>query len=347
MNDETERKSLPASEKKLRDARRKGQVPHSRDLVTGFTLMIMFLYLLFAGPALADRLAYLVNIVSRSVDQPFAEAASRAIRLSLEVLILTSLPLVGIVVAGDFVAGTAATFGPVFSLDPVKPNLDHINPAQGLKRIFSIRSVIEFAKAAVKVAVLGTAFFVIMRGAIEPLFETPVCGYPCVVTAAVATVKPLVATAAVAFMVIGLLDLLVQRQLFLRDMRMTRTEIKRERKDLEGDPLIRGERRRIGRQIAGRNVRVGIRHAVIAIRHGDRIVGLRYKPGETPVPFVVCKGAGEAGAALLTEARLLGLPIVDNAEFVAELAARHKVGDPIVPDLFEIAARTLVRAGVY
>src|SRR5258708_14283410 len=60
MNDETEQKSLPASEKKLRDARRKGQVSHSRDLVTGFTLTLMFIYLLLAGPALGDRLTYLV-----------------------------------------------------------------------------------------------------------------------------------------------------------------------------------------------------------------------------------------------------------------------------------------------
>jgi type III secretion protein U len=346
MTDETEQKSLPASQKKLRDARRKGQVPHSRDLVTGFTLTIMFLYLLFAGPALGDRLTGLTDVISRSVDQPFAEVASRAVQLSFEVLMLTSLPLAGVVVVGDLVAGIASTFGPVFSFDPVKPNFDHINPAQGLKRIFSIRGVIEFAKAAVKVVILGAAFFVIMRGAIEPLFETPPCGYPCVVTTAIETVKPLVATAVVAFMAIGLLDVMVQRQLFLRDMRMTRTESKRELRDLQGDPLIRSERRRLGQRIAGSSVRVGIRHAVIAIVHENQIVGLRYKPGETPVPVVVSKGDGEAGAAMLAEARRLGLPIVDNATFVKDLATRHRIGDVIAADLFEIAARTLIAAGI-
>jgi type III secretion protein U len=346
MTGETEQKSLPASEKKLRDARRKGQVPHSRDLVTGFTLTMMFLYLLFAGPALGDRLADLTSVISRSADQPFAEVASGAIQLSFEVLVSASLPLAGVVVAGDLVAGIASTFGPVLSFDPVKPNFDHINPAQGLKRIFSIRSVIEFAKAAAKVAILGTAFFVIMRGSIEPLFETPICGYPCVVTAAIDTVKRLVATAVVAFVAIGLLDVMVQRQLFLRDMRMTRTESKRELRDLQGDPLIRGERRRIGQRIAGGNVRVGIRHAVIAIIHENQIVGLRYKPGDTPVPMVVCKGDGEAGAAMLAEARRLRLPIVDDAAFVKDLATRHKVGDVIASDLFEITARTLIGAGI-
>ncbi len=345
MNDETEQKSLPASAKKLRDARRKGQVPHSRDLVTGVSLTMLFIYFVLGGATLADRLTALVEAASRSVDQPFGEAGGRAVRLALEIVLSASLPPVAIVVIGDIVSGMASTFGPVFSFDPVKPKFEHVNPAQGLKRIFSMRNVVEFAKAAVKVIVLATAFLLITRGMIEPLFELPVCGEPCLAAAAIAAMRPLAATAAVAFVAIGILDLLVQRRLFLRDMRMTRTESKREVKDLEGDPLIRGERRRMRTQFTGRRIRVGIRHAVIAVRHEDQIVGLRYRPGETPVPVVVCKGRGEAGRTMLAEARQLGIPIVDNATFAAALAAQHAVGQTIVPDLFKVAAETLVAAG--
>src|SRR5262249_52194280 len=155
----------------------------------------------------------LIEVVSQSVDRPFGEAGSRAVRLAIEALLLASLPPVTIVVIGDLVSGMASTFWPGFSFDPVKPRFDHINPAQGLKRIFSIRNAVEFGKAAVKVVILGAAFFLIMRGTIGPLFETPVCGAPCLVTAAVAATKPLAATAAVAFVAIGLLDLVVQRRL--------------------------------------------------------------------------------------------------------------------------------------
>lgn len=345
MKDETEQKSLPASQKKLRDARRKGQVSHSRDLVTGFTLALMFIYLLIVWPTLGDRLHELVAFVSQSVDRPFGEAGSRAVQLAINILLLTTLPVVAIIVVGDLVSGMVSTFGPVFSFDPVKPKFDHINPAEGLKRIFSLRNAVEFAKAAVKVATLGTAFFLIMRSTIEPLFETPVCGERCLVAATVAAVEPLAATAAVAFVAIGLADLLIQRRLFLRDMRMTRTESKREYKDLEGDPLIRGERRRVRAQFATRNVRVGIQQAVIAIMHEDQIVGLRYRPGETPVPLVVCKGHGEAGRAMLAEARQRGIPIFDNPTFAAALAARHRTGETIGADLFKVAAETLVAAG--
>jgi type III secretion protein U len=347
MGNENEEKSLPASQKKLRDARRKGQVPHSRDLVSGVTLTLMLIYLWLTWPALGDRLVELVNIVSGDADLPFAETASRAVRLSLELLLSTSLPLLAILVVGDFVAGIAGTLGPAFSFEPLKPKFERINPAEGLKRIFSARNVVEFIKSAVKVAVLGTAFFVVLRGALQSLFDLPVCGVWCLTTESVQAAKPLAAIAAVTFLAIGLFDVLIQRQLFLRDMRMTRTENKRERKELEGDPLIRRERRRHRvLQVAGGMVNVGISRAVIAIMHGNRVVGIRYRMGETPVPFVVCRADGEAGVAMLAELRERGIPIVDDADFVAALAARHRPGDMVEADLFSAVARALVGAGI-
>ena len=239
----------------------------------------------------------------------------------------------------------ASTFGPVFSLESVKPKFDHINPAQGLKRIVSLRNVVEFAKAAAKVIALTVAFWLVLRGAIEPLFEVPSCGQTCLGQTALAAFRPLAATAMVAFLIIGLLDLLVQRQLFLRDMRMTRTESKREVKDLEGDPLIRSERRRMRTQLTSQQVRVGLRQAVIAVYHEDQIVGLRYRPGDTPIPVVVCKASGAAGTQMIGEARRLGIQVVDNAALVAALAARHAVGDLIVPEVFQSVAEMLVAAG--
>ncbi len=345
MKEETEQKSLPASLKKLRDARRKGQVSRSRDLVAGFTLTVMFAYLLFAWPSFSGHLEKFVDVVSQSADRPFAEAWNCTVKLAFELLMLASLPAVAAIVVTDLITGMAATFGPVFSFEPIKPKFDNINPAQGLKRLASLRNVVEFAKALIKVGILAGAFWLVLRGALQALFEMPRCGKSCLAEMAIATIRPLAATAAVAFLAIGLVDLLVQRRLFLRDMRMTRTEAKREVKDLEGDPLIRGERRRMRRQLTIQPVRAGLREAVVAVFHHDRIVGLRYRPGETPIPLVVCKGSGAAGTAMLVEARQLGIPIVDNDTLVAALAARHAVGDTVLPDLFKAVAETLVAAG--
>jgi len=162
----------------------------------------------------------------------------------------------------------------------------------------------------------------------------------------VSTLKPLAVTAAIAFVAIGLLDVLLQYRLFLRDMRMTRTERKRELKDLEGDPLIRGERRRIRREVATKPARVGLRHAVVIITHGGYAVGLRYNHDDTPVPLVVSRGRGPASDEMLAEGRRLDIPIIDDATLAERLVKRHAVGDRIRRDLYNPVARVLVDLGL-
>jgi type III secretion protein U len=346
MKEESEQKSLPASEKKLRDARRKGQVSRSRDFVGGAVLSVIFGYLLLAWPMLRDQLRQLIEIISVSATQPFDQTLTPTLRFAVDIFMTISLTTVVFVTVAAVVAGMAATLGPVFSFEPVKPKFDNISPTQGLKRIASLRNVVEFAKSTLKVAILAAAFWIVLRASIQLLFEIPVCGMNCLAAVTMTALRPLVATAVVAFVAIGLLDLLVQRRLFLRDMRMTRTESKREHKDLEGDPLIRRERRRMQGQFATRRVRVGLRNAVVAVTHEKLIVGLRYRVGETAVPIVVAKGRGDAGVRMCAEARRLGIPIVENAAFVSALAERHVVGDMVADDLFQMAAEALVAAGV-
>jgi type III secretion protein U len=344
MKDETEEKSLPASHKKLEDARRKGQVDHSRDLVTGFGLLVLVGYLLLAWPMLRDQLYALFEILSDVADRPFADAWDRIFHAAFKVILLTSLPPFVLAVAAVLGAGMAATRGPVFSFDPVKPKFDHINPFEGLKRIASLRNVVEFAKAIVKVLILAIVFVFVLGNFLQPLFEMPSCGRSCLAGIALMTVKPLAMTAALGFFIVGLIDLILQRRLFLRDMRMTRTELKRERKEQEGDPHIRSERRKRGVQ-SQRRTRVGIRHAVLAITHGQSVVGLLYRRGETPVPTVVSKARGAAGIRMLAEARYLGIPLVDNATLVSALE-QHKVGDIVREALFQPVAECLVLAGI-
>jgi type III secretion protein U len=341
VNDNTERKSLPASEKKLRDARRRrGQVAHSRDLVAGISLTVMLLYLLFAWPGIRDHMVGLIDTVAAAAAQPFPQT-QQTIGVALQTLTRTSGTIAAVVVVSTLAAGMVATGGPLFSFEHVKPNLEHISPLRGVKRVASLRNLVEWAKGVAKVVSLMAAFWFVLQGWLQPLFEIPACGQECIAPMLIATLRPLGATAALVFIAIGLVDVLVQRQLFLRDMRMTRTEFEREQKDIQGDPLIRGERRRIRHALLG-GVRTGLGRAVLMIAHGDTIVGLRYRPGETPIPVVVCKGTGDKGARMLADARDLGIPIVDNAVLAPALAARHTVGQTLQGEFFLQVAEVLL-----
>src|SRR5688572_11552584 len=140
MADESEEKNLPASQKKLADARKKGQTSNSKDLVSGFTLLAATLYLLYQWPMMRDRLVQLVDVVSNSTQRPFAEAWQSAVYGTIDVLVMTTVPLLVVVLAVAVVMGMAATGGPVFSFESVKLNFEHISPMSGAKRIFSKRN---------------------------------------------------------------------------------------------------------------------------------------------------------------------------------------------------------------
>jgi type III secretion protein U len=216
---------------------------------------------------------------------------------------------------------------------------------QGAKRIFSSRSVIEFVKSLAKVVVLTAAFWAVLRGFIPPLFRTPSCGEGCLGQMVISTLQPLAVTAVIAFVIIGLLDMPLQRHLFLREMRMSLTEKKKEMKEQEGNPQIKAQRRRLQSMFAKKKVRKGVRHAVFAVAHEDRVVGLLYHRDEAPVPLIVSKGRGQAGDDMVAEARRLGIPVVEDASLV-NLLISHAIGNRIPQDAFTDVARLLVRFAI-
>jgi type III secretion protein U len=344
-NDESEEKNLPASQKKLKDARRKGQTSNSKDLVSGFTMLAAVLYLLYRWPMMRDRLVELIDVVSTATERPFAEAMQRAVYGSVDVLLMTTVPLLVVVFAVAVVMGMAATGGPVFSFETVKLQFDHISPMKGAKRIFSSKNVIEFAKSLVKVVVVTAAFWTVLRGFIPPLFQTPSCGEGCLGQMVISTLQPLAVTAVIAFVVIGILDMPLQRHLFLKEMRMSLTEKKKEMKEQDGNPLIKAQRRRLQFMFAKKKVRKGVRHAAFVVAQEDRVVGLLYHREEAPVPLICSKGRGQAGDEMVAEARRLGIPVVENASLV-DLLIGHAIGKSIPAQAFTDVARLLVRFGI-
>lgn len=345
MNDTSEEKSLPASRKKLDDARKKGQVAQSQDLVAAFALFAATLYVISAYPGFVARITELVELSSRVYAQSFAELWPRMLAVAVSILMTVLVPLLLIVVGAAILANMIVMRGLIFSFEPIRPNFDHVNPATGFKRIFSLKSVVEFLKSVVKVAALSGAFVVVFAIGLQALLQSPSCGMACVYDTSLALLQPIVITAILVFFVVGAIDVVLQRQLFLREMRMTKTEAKREFKDMEGDPLIKRERRRRGQEMVGGHVKVGLKNASILIgRPNTAVVGLRFVRGETRVPAVVCRAEGAQANVLMTEANLLGIPVVNDGLLAKAILERSAIGDPVPDTQFQPVADLLVAA---
>ncbi len=332
MSQPSEERSLPASAKKLADARRKGQVAHSRDLVTVAALIAGGLYLAVEGSTIMETLrAILVEPIALT-SKPFRETYTLLpTMLALAARIVA--PLVVIVIVASVLANVAFLRGIPISLDPLVPRGDKINPVTGFQRLFSLRNVIEFVKAILKVCALLTVIGLLAMGALHALLVAPQCGRDCIGQVLVATLKPVLIGIAAVLLVFALADMGLQRWLFLRDQRMTRTDMKRERKEQEGDPQIRSARKRRQQSMA-----TGTGAATLYLTDGTVTVGIRFVPGDTPVPLLVSKSRNRiAGGAV---------PVETAPSLARQLHAKARAGEAVPGEHFDALARILLRLGL-
>jgi type III secretion protein U len=343
--DQSEEKTLPASEKKLRDARKKGQVSQSKDMVIGVGTVAVMIYMWLAWDLLQARLAALLLLPHDIYEMPFMKAADRVMGNAFDLAVMTVLPLIAIIILTSILTNVAVMRGFVFSTDPVKPKGDNINPVSGFKKLFSIKNFVELIKSLLKTVFLSAAAVVLIWLGLETLIKGPYCGPECIALSFGIIVKPLFAAFALIFIFFALFDVGIQRWLFLREMRMTKTEAKRERKDMDGDPTVRQERSRQRSEFAqGGGVPLGLRNATVLITDkSSLLIGLRFVQGETPVPVIVCKGRHERAQALLAEGHQLYIPVVDDSELARKLSRGTGLGDQVDEEHFDEVAQVLIQ----
>lgn len=344
QKNDSEEKNLPPSARKLRQAREKGQVAKSKDATTAAVMLVCTLYVFIATPGIVARIENLLDQIAAGYGQPFDHLWPRFIAAGLAIVFHAIVPLVLFAALAVLIVNIVVMQGLVFSADPIAPKPERIHPADGLKRLFSIRQVIELLKSLVKMAALMTALIVVYRTHLPALMESSLCEHGCIRETFMGLMKPLVITALSAFLVVGILDVFMQRWLFRRDQRMSKTEQKRERKDQQGDPTFRRERRRLNRDMLTGG-KTGLRNASIVVGDpGGWVVGIRYAADEVNIPFLASRDSGDAAKAAIKQAESLGLPIATDAGLAQYIAENSAPGYPVPEKTFQEVANILVAA---
>ena len=343
--DQSEEKSLPASEKKLRDAREKGQVSQSKDMVIGMGTVAILAYIWLVWENVQADLVTLLLLPADIYELPFLQAVERMMSASFDLAVKTVLPLILIVILVAILTNVAVMQGFVFSTEPIKPKGEKIDPVAGFKRLLGLKNLVEMIKSVLKTLLLSATAIILVLLGLETLIKGPVCGPNCIAFAFASLAKPLFIAFALIFLLFALFDIGLQRWLFLRDQRMTKTEFKRERKDMEGDPILRQELARQRREFAqGSTIPLGIKHATVLIAEGQSaVIGLRYVKGETPVPTLVCKGRNDRAVQLIAQARQLYIPVVDEPALAKALLENGKLGDYVDQAYFHDVAAVLIQ----
>lgn len=334
-------KTEEPTQKKLDDAKKKGQNAKSQDVNAAASLVGLLICLMTTGQAMFDQLSKSVLL---ALEQGMLVRTNAELFPVMTELLKSGfwaiLPLVAVSVAIGFVA----SFGQVginITFEPLSPKFDKLNPAEGLKKLFSMRSIIEFLKMLAKAVALGLVMWVLIVDLIPLLVGATYFDPAGVGVLAWKSIIKLLAASCVVFVVIGPVDYGVQKWLFMRDQKMSKDEIKREYKESDGDPQLKGQRKQLAHEMATSPPEKRVPGSTVVVTNPTHYaVALRYVPGETPLPIIVAKGMNAEAMRIRAIAEQARVPIVGNPPLARAL---HKLNldDPVPEELFEAVAGVL------
>lgn len=333
MGGESEDKTLPASAKKLRDARKKGQVAKSKDLVSAAVTLAAFGFVVMQWDSIALRFTGLIDRTGELSGEPLSRALPVLVSQIGETAAMTIGPLLLFLVLAVTLSSVISTGGLVLSVDPLLPKLQKLNPAQGVKNIVSTKGLLEVLNSLLKVALVGTIAFYVVRGTLQSLVDLPTCGLGCTGLVLHGAMLPLAAAGILVFVVFGLADMFLQRWLFLREQRMSHTEKKNEHKNSEGNPLIKGAHNRERREAS--QTRAGLNQATFLVTGARVVVAMRYSAIDTRVPMPVARAETDDVTRFLQDARRLRLPAFHDPETARALFDKVAIGHIIPRELFQ------------
>lgn len=321
--------------RRLLEARRRGEVARSRELPAAAALVAGLLALCAWGPDAVAQLARLLRSALLAAPSPsvtpsalLAEAGGR--------LAIVSAPLL---LAPALAAGAAAlaASGLSISFEPLRPRLDRLDLAKGLRRLTSPEALAPLALGLLKGAVVLAILWRWLAEQGRSLAQLPRLGVP-VLLRALPAASPAARLAAVA-LALGLFDLALAHRRHRKALRMTRDEVRRESKEDEGDPQHRAERRRLHR--AALEAGPVAKATVVVVNPTHVAVALEHRRDRDAAPRLLAKATGDGAARIRSAARRAGVPIVRDVALARAVARLVDVGEEIPPDLFEAAATVL------
>jgi type III secretion protein U len=338
MSDE---KTEEPTSKKLDDAKKKGQSPKSQDVNAAVSVFGVMVCLMAAGEWMFDGIKKVIALGFDHVSEIRGDEQMLAIAVDLAT---RSLLIVLPVIAASVLLGLIAAFAQVgvnISFEPISPNFDKLNPAEGLKKLVSVKSLIEFAKMLLKAIALGWVAWVVIRDLVPLLVGAAYLPPLGIASIAWKAVLKLLGAASIVFIVVGPVDFALQKWLFIRDQRMTKDEIKREYKEMEGDPLIKGQRKQLAHELANSDPKQRVPNASVVVTNPTHYaVALYYESGRTPLPLIVAKGFDVEAMQIREIAEAHRIPIVGNPPLARSLY-KLELDDPVPEELFEAVAAVL------
>lgn len=341
-----EERTEPATPRRRQEARERGHVARSADLATAAVLLAGVLALEFTGRSYVEGLTGAVAGVLGGLDGIDGGRESLALHFggAVSAAFLGLLPFVAVVAAAA--AGIQLLqVGFLWTGKPLVPQAERLDPAEGLRRLFSGRSLARLLAGLLKTAVVAAAVLLTIWAERLRLAGLSGLGFEDIVRYGAGTVFLVSLRAALALLGLGILDYAYQRWQYERDLRMSRAEVREELRRYEGDPRVRERRLGVQRQLAGQRLLLRVPGATVVVTDAASLaVALEYDPKRDGAPVVVARGTGPLARRIREAALEHGVPAVERADLARALARRVEAGGAVPPDLYGDVAEVVAHA---
>lgn len=343
--DTSEEKTGEASQHKLSRLRDKGQLATYQDASNALSYLVGIAMVLVISAWFLAMLRDLFDMVFMQVPATSLAGIKQTVGMAVSQSFLRLGLFLGVLSLIGVLIGILLNGGMVFSVDPIKPKLQNIDPFQGLKRVFGKRAWIELIKSLVKLVAMAAIVFAIWVWAAGALLRLPICAPDCIAPIVLYLLKWVLFVSAGVFIVLALVDMPLQTRLFLDQQKMTRTEQKNERKDTDMSEEVSREMRRLRDEAANSPPPVrGLDKVTIVVRGGDVLAGFHYIQGETAIPIYCYREVGGVNPSTIDILAQRDIPLLEDAETAAKLMRGLKVGMTVPADRFTLIAMVIHRA---
>lgn len=339
-----DQKTEEPTPKRIQDAEEKGNFAHSRELTSAFVLLSAILAFAMAGSFSTRHLmATWHNLFTQAhVIQPNMDDMQRLLGWVMKNSFTILSPILFTIMVGGVIANVVQTGGIRFSTHPLLPRFHKMNPLAGFKRMFSRTALMELFKSIFKITLISLIAFFTIKGRfdeIPPMMGKSV-GQILIFMGDVALEIMIVVLVAMIFL--AFVDYLFQRFTYLKNLRMTKQEVKDERKDTEGNPQIKQRVRNVQIEMMKRRMMTAVPEADMVITNPTHIaVAIQYDQGNSDAPMVVAKGKGFVAEKIRELAKEHDIPVVEDKPLARLLFKTVEVGQMIPAHLYKAVAEIL------
>ena len=332
-----------ATPRRREDSRKRGQVARSMELNTGLGMLALFSMLAMLGGWLLNGLMAVMQTALGSAGETrgitpgsgfaiMSEAGWESLRLTA--------PFAAAGALAGFIA-SAAQVKPGITPEVLKPRFTVLNPVNGVKKLVSPRSLVQLVKDLVKIGATGAVAFVVIRNAIPDLQALAGSSPGMAITVVGGLVMKIGWSIVAVYIVIAIADVLYQRWQHEKDMRMTKDEVRREMREQDVNPEVKGQLKRRQREMAVRRMMAAVPDADVVITNPTHYaVALRYARS-LPAPQVVAKGVDQVAFRIIAAAREADVSVVESPPLARSLYANAEIGQYIPADAFGAVAEIL------